>query len=292
MKNDFGGFKSASAALRKRGIAYVCKKGNKPAPNQDDVFVLVDGDTTILGVFDGHGRYGHHCSNLAQQLLVRFLLTHPHYMNNLELALKESFKRVDEALRGLALRQGQFSVFLSGTTATVLVHRGQDLCIAHVGDSRAVLAQYDGSNKVVAEPLTEDHKPSVLAERKRIEGLAGEVRTQEPESPSRIFVRGENFPGLAMTRALGDDIAKCVGVICEPEIKSMKLGMNELFVTMCSDGVWEFMSNDKVVETINRHGRERLEEAAYTVAETAYNEWLEHEDCTTDDITCMIYYLK
>lgn len=252
---------------------------------------MVDGETTIIGVFDGHGLYGHHCSNTAQRLLVRFLLTNPNYMRNLELALKQSFARVDAALRGLAVKDGKFSVFLSGTTATVLVQRGEDLTIAHVGDSRAVLVRTDGP-KVVAEPLTEDHWPNKDSERQRIEAAHGEIRMQEPDSPLRIFARGADYPGLAMCRALGDDIAKSVGVVSEPEVKTRKIGENDLFVTVCSDGVWEFLSNDGVAAIINNQGRGRIDAAAYIVAEEAYNEWLEHEGCTTDDITCVIHYLK
>ena len=32
----------------------------------------------------------------------------------------------------------------------------------------------------------------------------------------RVWVKGKDLPGLAMSRAIGDDMAMTVGVTCEP----------------------------------------------------------------------------
>jgi hypothetical protein len=34
--------------------------------------------------------------------------------------------------------------------------------------------------------------------------------------PLRVWLKNEDVPGLAMTRAFGDDVASRVGVTCEP----------------------------------------------------------------------------
>ena len=34
--------------------------------------------------------------------------------------------------------------------------------------------------------------------------------------PYRVWLRNENFPGLAMSRSIGDFVAGSVGCICEP----------------------------------------------------------------------------
>jgi len=286
------GMPSVESYFRQMGIGYACKKGAKSAPNQDDFCILVDGNTTIIGVFDGHGLFGHFCSYTIQQLLPKLLLINPNYKNNLELALKQTFVKVDEALRGIAQQEGRFSVLLSGTTTTVLVHREDNLYVAHVGDSRAVLAKTDKDGKITAVPLTRDHSPEIDEEKKRIELSGGEVRKQDPYAPSRVFARDANYPGLAMSRAIGDEIAKCFGVIAEPEIKCLKIEKSDVFFTVSSDGVWEFMSNKEVIEMIHKNGKARADMSAATVAETAFNTWLEHEKNTTDDITCIIYYLN
>lgn len=283
---------NVDGTLKQMGIGYACKKGAKSAPNQDDFCIIVDGSTTIIGVFDGHGLFGHLCSYTIQQLLPKLLLGNPNYKQNLELALKQSFMKVDEALRGIAQQEGRFSVLLSGTTTTILVHRDGNLYVAHVGDSRAVLCRLDKDGKPTAVPLTRDHSPAIEEERKRIEGMGGEVRKQDEYAPSRVFGRDANYPGLAMSRAIGDDIAKCFGVIAEPEVSCHKLGKSDLFVTVASDGVWEFMENEKVIDIIYKNGKNKADKSAADVAELAFNVWLTRENNTTDDITCVIYYLN
>ena len=40
-------------------IEFMCKKGQMNHQNQDSFFCVVDGDTKIFGLFDGHGVNGH-----------------------------------------------------------------------------------------------------------------------------------------------------------------------------------------------------------------------------------------
>lgn len=65
-------------------------------------------------------------------------------------------------------------VFLSGTTCLVAVVTDKELTVANVGDSRGVLCDKDGN----AIPLSHDHKPYQLKERKRIK-KAGETPVHE-----------------------------------------------------------------------------------------------------------------
>ena len=53
---------------------------------------------------------------------------------------------------------------------------------------------------------TRDHKPEIPEEKARIEATGdppGEVREVSPEH-FRIFIKGEEFPGITMSRAFGD----------------------------------------------------------------------------------------
>lgn len=63
----------------------------------------------------------------------------------------------------------------SGTTASVVVIRGDRMFVAHVGDSSVVLGvREDPSDKVIkAVEVTQDHKPELPKEKQRIEGLGG-----------------------------------------------------------------------------------------------------------------------
>lgn len=275
------------------GIGYACKKGAKTPPNQDDFSILVDGETIILGVFDGHGMYGHYCSYTIQQLFLRFLLGNPFYKQNLVLALQQTYQKTDEALRGIAQDKGQFSVLLSGSTTTVIVIREGSLYISHVGDSRAIIGKTNEKDSgIVASALTKDHSPELEQEKKRIVSMKGEVRRPDQYSPARVFKSGANYPGLAMSRALGDEIAKGCGVVAEPEIKCQKIEKEDEFVIVASDGVWEFLENQEVAEVVHSNGKAKAERSASLIAENSFKTWLERENNTTDDITCLIYYLK
>lgn len=72
----------------------------------------------------------------------------------------------------------------SGTTCLIALLSDKDLTVANVGDSRGVLCDKDGN----AIPLSHDHKPYQLKERKRIK-RAGEL-VQPPRPVSCLVSRG------------------------------------------------------------------------------------------------------
>jgi len=49
-------------------------------------------------------------------------------------------------------------------------------------------------------------------EKERIYNNGGEVLLLPGNIPHRVFVRGKPYPGLAMSRSLGDYVAQSVGV--------------------------------------------------------------------------------
>jgi serine/threonine protein phosphatase PrpC len=80
--------------------------------------------------------------------------------------------------------------------------------------------------------------------------------------------------GLAMSRSFGDNVSKSVGVSCEPEIIRMKLDKRDKFVLLASDGVWEFITNQEVLQLVVPYYKEgKLEEACDALAKLAYERW-------------------
>jgi len=53
-----------------------------------------------------------------------------------------------------------------------------------------------------------------------------------------------------MSRSFGDNVSKLVGVTSEPEIIRMKLDKRDRFILLASDGVWEFISNQEVLQLL------------------------------------------
>ena len=115
----------------------------------------------------------------------------------------------------------------SGSTiiSCYLIHNR--LYCANVGDSRAILGKSKSGNWS-AIPLSEDHKPSLEREAERIRRMKGRVEAFKDEygesiGPLRVWVQGDNVPGLAMTRSFGDLVGASVGVSPIPEIKGTYL---------------------------------------------------------------------
>jgi len=51
----------------------MCRKGRTSETNQDNFFILLDGDVKIYGLFDGHGQNGHQVSSFAQSKFMDFI---------------------------------------------------------------------------------------------------------------------------------------------------------------------------------------------------------------------------
>jgi serine/threonine protein phosphatase PrpC len=50
-----------------------------------------------------------------------------------------------------------------------------------------------------------------------------------------------------MSRSFGDRVAASVGVIAEPEIMEYKFQEDDKFIIVASDGVWEFIESQEVI---------------------------------------------
>ena len=75
---------------------------------------------------------------------------------------------------------------------------------------------------MVALDLTNDHKPDLPEEKKRILAAGGTVTPAGPDGrPSRMYANGH--VGLAMSRSLGDGLCKDYGCIPDPEIQHFSL---------------------------------------------------------------------
>ena len=64
------------------------------------------------------------------------------------------------------------------------------------------------------------------------------------------------------------------------------------FIVLASDGVWEFLTNDFVVNTIYPHYKNNsAEKAAEALIKEALKSWKRQEN-VVDDITCIIIFLN
>ena len=96
-------------------------------------------------------------------------------------------------------------------------------------------------------PPNMDHTPKNMDEKIRIYNSTGEVRESSIDKKRRIYVRARMYPGLSISRSLGDALAHEIGVVSTPDVIEYNTG-NDLFLVMGSGGVWDFISSEEVVE--------------------------------------------
>lgn len=191
-----------------------------------------EGSEAYFGVFDGHG--GRKAADFAAQNLYNYMATDALFGTNVAEAVGKAFRKADETFVELAEREQ----LRDGTTAVAAYIRGDKLWVANVGDSRAVLCRQG-----VAVPMSEDHRPNIESEQARIERNGGTV----------LHIGSWRVEGvLAVTRAIGDkDLKKCV--TADPHIKELELQSDDELLVLASDGLWDFMSNQEVVDQARQH---------------------------------------
>ena len=177
---------------------------------------------------------------------------------------------------------------------------GDMLHVAHVADSRAILVCENAKGKVFGHPLTLDHKPDLAEEKQRIEAAGGTV-VFDGFYNYRVFAKGKTYPGLNMSRALGDVAGhKDAGISAVPDVVSLNLkpradGVKFLALMLCSDGVWEFINDDHAAQMVckfKKGGKIDPDAAAEHVCQQSWNLWMEDTgNEISDDITCMIQVL-
>jgi len=182
---------------------------------------------------------------------------------------------------------------MSGTTVTVAYKCKNKLYCAHAGDSRAIMGVGKDWKSMKAVELTPDHKCELPAEKARIEKANGVVRRRQGDVPHRVFMKGSYLPGLAMSRSLGDLLAHQVGVSHLPDVREDTIDAESQLLLICSDGVWEFISNERALEIMTKsHGPDQIQEACEVLAAEAWKEWKANEYDVVDDITVIGIYLQ
>jgi len=278
-----------------------CHKGSKgfrdTTPNQDNFSVTYfKNGWNMACAFDGHGPFGHIVSTRTVQSVPYFVAKSESFPANIEAAMIEAFEKSQKELVVHAL-ENSWDVQASGSTAVACMWKMEGnkaiVWTANAGDSRCVI----GSEKTKLMLFeTEDHKPQTEKEKARIEASGGEVRTQTyPDGwvNHRIFVKGEDFPGLCMARTLGDESVKAHGVIATPECKMTEVDLaTDPFILLASDGVWEFLESDFVIKAVAKKIKtDGPERTVQKLQREAKKRWRQEEGDYCDDITSVLIQL-
>ncbi|XP_038992461.1 probable protein phosphatase 2C 52 [Hibiscus syriacus] len=294
--------------------------------NQDAMIVWEDfmpEDVTFCGVFDGHGPHGHLVARKVRDALPLKLLSSLHSCRSRQKgsgqtcfkgssekksdggdsekevsaeerlsslwreAFMKSYKAMDKELRS----HSNLDCFCSGSTAVSIVKQGSDLFMGYIGDSRAVMGSKDSNDSMVAIQLTVDLKPDLPREAERIKKCKGRVfALQDEPEVCRVWLPFDDAPGLAMARAFGDFCLKEYGVISVPEFSHLILTERDQFIVLASDGVWDVLSNEEVVEIVS--SAPSRSSAARILVDSAAREWkLKYPTSKMDDCAVVCLFL-
>ena len=94
-----------------------------------------------------------------------------------------------------------------------------------------------------------------------------------------------------MSRSVGDFIATTLGVIPEPKFIEESIDEKAKFMVIASDGVWEFLSNEKVAEIVIPFYKSDDPDGACKALIKEATEWWNKEDIVVDDITAVVVFL-
>nr|DBA26139.1 TPA: hypothetical protein GDO54_010436 [Pyxicephalus adspersus] len=209
---------------------------------------------SIFGIFDGHGG----------ESAAEYVKTH------LPEVLKQHLQDFERDKENSLLEKLSGTYDEAGTTCLIALLSDKELTVANVGDSRGVLCDKDGN----AIPLSHDHKPYQLKERKRIKRAGGFISFNGSWRVQGI---------LAMSRSLGDYPLKNLNVIIsDPDILSFDLDkLQPEFMILASDGLWDAFSNEEAVRFI----KERLDEPHFGAKSIVLQSF--YRGCP-DNITVMV----
>lgn len=276
-------------------VGISCKKARKveAQPNQDNILFCRTAELTIIAIADGHGEdAGHWTSHWAARFLLRMVL--------LEIAdgdiesmseqsvMNRIYNRSDEALQARAKADG-LDISLSGTTVALCVfdNAARKLYISGAGDSSCILLRPKDAS---VEVLTTDHKPQDMQENQRIRERGGEVRD------GRVWAKGKDYPGLAMSRSLGDLEAHACGVSNVPTVRVVPLDGSSTdgkhLLLCCSDGITDAMPASEAAALVYKEGPERVQQAVSALTDDAKDRWLVQKNGEyTDDISVIAIYI-
>ena len=205
----------------------------------------------FFAIYDGHGGKG--CSSFLKENLHRYITEFSIVGIKIGIDLAE-----EKFLTKKAVNDKGKILDPSGSCGIMLMIQGKKCIIANIGDSRLVIFK----NKSISFTTT-DHKPDSVIEKARIEISGGKVYKIETLIP--IYQNGVKVntpwrvnPGqLSVSRTFGDIQAKDerfggnkTAIIALPDITEIELDNDYNFIVMASDGIFDLLKNEELLECI------------------------------------------
>ena len=200
----------------------------KHRPNMEDKSKSIDGfnnntDSGIFCIFDGHG--GSEVSSFLQRNIINYMRE---YSSNFDLM----FQKLDENFLNNNFDQiGSTGCIIYITKEYTIKNPRKIYYCVNIGDTRAVLINKEGAKRISYDDRATDNNES-----ERVKKMGG------------IIFGGRVFGNLMLTRAFGDNEFKQYGVICNPHITKNEIDIDDKYIVLASDGVWDVMNENEIFE--------------------------------------------
>ncbi|XP_017052928.1 protein phosphatase 1F [Drosophila ficusphila] len=254
---------------------------NKPRKMEDrcvclerfgEMYGLADRKTRFFGVFDGHS--GSLSASYATSQLPQLLADQLKANLNPSDCSPDFYRNAFESTFLLADERFTQKKITSGTTSVCALITQNQLYIAWVGDSKALLV-----GKRTQLQLVKPHKPESPDERKRIESAGGTVL----HAQGQWRVNGI----LNVARSIGDYSLEAV--IAEPDFVDVQLSEAHDFLVLGTDGLWDHVPESHIIETVYESLADpttKLDDIPKMLIEAA------KERDSQDNITAVVVLLK
>ena len=202
-----------------------------------------------------------------------------------------SYKKLDDELH-TKYSNSNFC-HLSGSTSLIVFLFNSKNCnkiiTSNLGDSKIILISQTNTIK----ELNTLHTLNNAEEKNRILEHGG-VISRLTVGPLRIWYKNKKYPGLSITRSLGDFESDSLGVISIPEVKEYDLDEEQIKILVFgTDGVWKFLTNDKIMDIVLPYYLQNdAEGATQKIKETANNIWNIKNPKGIADITVFVLFFK
>ena len=211
-------------------------------------------------------------------------------LNNYHI-IHEVYKQIEKEIK-----DSEYDKEFSGTTSCSVFITGNYLICSNIGDSRAIMISQRGK---VITPLSTDHKPNNPKEKNRIIKHGGEVRINYSSSstlcqenyPFRVYAPEKDYPGLAISRSLGDFVAKNIGVNFEDDIIDIQIGKDDMCIVIGSDGLWDHLTEEEVAKIVSKYYDSKNNEDASKELVNEARRRYELNGNYIDDVSVIIVFL-
>ena len=310
---------------------FITKAGTddkKEKINQDSYLIFpntFDNLLNIFGIFDGHGKNGHLISSFVSKFLSQYLTNKKNYIHkksdesysdsdsdsdisekeiliNKELLsnlfLEENFNFIKNIIQEIDMKVNEcnFDIQLSGTTCLLLFIFNNQIICSNIGDSQCFLYHCSNEDRWTHEQLSIIHKPDIDSEKERIISYGGVIHPYYDENglyegPNRVYEKGKPYPGLSLTRSIGDLEAQKIGIISEPDIIIKKIDSTCKYIVLGSDGLWDMITPYDVGRIVNPFfSKNDIKGATQALLKKASKNW-DKDGSDRDDITIIVAFI-